>query len=72
MVTQAMHVIGDKHQVILLCDSWYPKAEILTLVEQYDNLHLICNVRSDTYYMTFLLHLQENQVVLKNVENVYH
>lgn len=48
MVTQAMHVIGDKHQVILLCDSWYPKAEILTLVEQYDNLHLICNIRSDT------------------------
>ncbi len=47
MVAQAMHVIGSKHQVILLCDSWYPKAEILTLVEQYDNLHLICNVRSD-------------------------
>ena len=48
MVTQAMHVIGAKHQVILLCDSWYPKAEIIKLIEQYDNLHLICNIRSDT------------------------
>ena len=48
MVEQAIQVIGSKHQVILLCDSWYPKAEITELIERYDNLHLICNVRSDT------------------------
>ena len=48
LVEQAMKVIGSNHQVILLCDSWYPKAEITELIEHYDNLHLICNVRSDT------------------------
>ena len=26
----------------------YPKAEITELIKRYDNLHLICNVRSDT------------------------
>jgi len=48
LVKQAMNVIGSNRQVILLCDSWYPKAEITELIECYDNLHLICNVRSDT------------------------
>ena len=48
LVEQAMKVIGAERQVILLCDSWYPKAEITELIERYDNLHLICNVRIDT------------------------
>ena len=48
MIEQAMKVIGTKRQVILLCDSWYPKAEITELVERYDNLDMICNVRIDT------------------------
>jgi hypothetical protein len=43
MVEQAIKVIGMERQVILLCDSWYPKAEITELVERYDNLHLICH-----------------------------
>jgi len=32
----------------LLCDSWYPKGEVLETVEAYDNLELIANVRADT------------------------
>ena len=48
MVAQTMHVIGTQRQVILLCDSWYPKVEVAELVDCYENLHLICNVRSDT------------------------
>lgn len=48
IVEQTMKVIGTEHQVILLCDSWYPKAEIAELVERYDNLDMICNVRIDT------------------------
>lgn len=48
LVEQAVNVIGSNRQVILLCDSWYPKAEITELIERYDNLALICNVRSDT------------------------
>lgn len=48
LVQQAMKVIGSQRQVILLCDSWYPKAEVAYLVNQFENLELICNVRNDT------------------------
>lgn len=48
LVQQAMKVIGSQHQVFLLCDSWYPKAEVAGLVNQFENLELICNARSDT------------------------
>ena len=37
-----------KRNVILCCDSWYPKAEITQLPEEFENLDIICNVRSDT------------------------
>lgn len=43
-----MKAIGPERQMLLLCDSWYPKAEVLTLVEQFENLEMVCNVRVDT------------------------
>ena len=43
-----MKAIGPERQVILLCDSWYPKAEVAALVEQFENLEMVCNVRVDT------------------------
>ena len=48
LVAQAMKAIGSERQVILLCDSWYPKAEVASLVEQFENLEMVCNVRADT------------------------
>ena len=48
LVKEVMEVIGSKRNVCLCCDSWYPKAEITELPQQYDNLDLICNVRHDT------------------------
>lgn len=48
MVRNAMQVIGKKHQVILCCDSWYPKEPITALPNEYSNLTLICNARIDT------------------------
>ena len=48
MVTEVMEVIGNKRNVCLCCDSWYPKAEITQLPKKYDNLALISNVRHDT------------------------
>ena len=48
LVSQAMKVIGPKRQVILLCDSWYPKAEVVSLVEPFENLEMVANVRVDT------------------------
>ena len=43
-----MKAIGTEKKVLLCCDSWYPKAEILELPESFENLDIICNVRSDT------------------------
>ena len=48
LAAQAMKAIGPERQVILLCDSWYPKAEVVALVEQFDNLEMVCNARVDT------------------------
>ncbi len=48
LVKLAMQEIGKEKNVILCCDSWYPKAEITELPEEFENLNIICNVRSDT------------------------
>ena len=43
-----MGAIGHGRQVILLCDSWYPKAEVVSLVGRFGNLGMVCNIRVDT------------------------
>jgi len=48
LVRLAVKAIGTERKVILCCDSWYPKAEITELPEEFENLDIICNVRSDT------------------------
>ena len=48
LVKDVMNVIDSKRNVCLLCDSWYPKAEITELPQKYENLAIICNVRHDT------------------------
>ncbi len=48
LAAQAMKAIGPERQGILLCDSWYPKAEVTALVEQFENLEMVCNARVDT------------------------
>jgi len=48
LVQQAMKVIGGQRQVFVLCDSWYPKAEVADLVNHFKNLDFICNARIDT------------------------
>ena len=48
IVRNAMRIIGVDRQVILCCDSWYPKASVVHLVDEFDNLAIIANVRSDT------------------------
>jgi hypothetical protein len=48
LVRLAMKAIGTEKKVLLCCDSWYPKAEITQLPEEFENLDIICNVRSDT------------------------
>ncbi len=48
MIRSVMAAFDPCQQVILLCDSWYPKGEIPGLVEEFPNLEIICGVRSDT------------------------
>ena len=48
LVRSAMSVIGTTRQVILCCDSWYPKDCVKRLIDECPNLTMICNVRVDT------------------------
>lgn len=48
MVREAVSVFSSDRQVFLLCDSWYPKAEVAGLVDEFDNLDIICSARIDT------------------------
>ena len=47
LAAQAMKAIGPERQVILLCDRWYPKAEVAAFVEQFENLEMVCNASVD-------------------------
>lgn len=47
MIEEIYLHIKDKYEVVILCDSWYPKGELLDLHEKY-NIPFICAVRSDT------------------------
>lgn len=48
MVRSVMPELSSCGQVILLCDSWYPKKPVTGLVEEFKNLGMICCARSDT------------------------
>ena len=48
MVHSVMAELSFVRQVILLCDSWYPKKPVTTLVTEFKNLEMICCTRSDT------------------------
>ena len=46
MVRQVMPEFRDKKNVIILCDSWYVKQNLVSIVDEYENLDLIGNARS--------------------------
>ena len=48
MVRQAMPEFSNKKNVIILCDSWYVKKNLVSIVDKYENLDLIGNARSDS------------------------
>lgn len=48
MVRQVMPELQKKKNVIILCDSWYMKQNLVSIVEEYPNLDLIGNARSDS------------------------
>ena len=52
MVQCAMETIGADRQVFLLCDRWYPKGCVASLVNEFHNLDIICSARIDTVMYT--------------------
>ena len=48
MVRKAMRQLSQERNVIILCDSWYVKKGLVSIVEEYENLELIGNARSDS------------------------
>lgn len=48
MVRQAMPELQEKTNVIILCDSWYTKGDLVSVVDEYPNLGLIGNARYDS------------------------
>ena len=48
MVCQVMPEFSQQKNVIILCDSWYMKQNLVSIIEEYENLDLIGNARSDS------------------------
>lgn len=41
--------LSAQRSVIILCDSWYAKKDLLCIVDEYANLDVICNANSVIY-----------------------
>ena len=48
LIDMAMKALVDHPMVILLCDSWYPKGDVVKAVKRHKNLEMIANARVDT------------------------
>lgn len=48
MVRRVMPNLSAIRNVILLCDSWYAKKNLVSIVHEYENLDIICNARNDS------------------------
>ncbi len=48
MVRQVMPELSEKKNVIILCDSWYTKSSLVSVVDEYPNLDLVGNARYDS------------------------
>ena len=50
MIRQVMPEFHSKDHVIILCDSWYTKQNLVSIVDEYPNLDLIANEKIGDYY----------------------
>ena len=48
MIRQVMPEFRSRNHVIILCDSWYTKQNLVSIVDEYPNLDLIGNARIDS------------------------
>ena len=69
MIRQVMPEFHSKDYVIIPCDSWYTKQNLVSIVDEYPNPDLIGNARSDsvmydlTYVHLFVCKISENILV---------
>ena len=43
-----MSEFSAQKNIIILCDSWYAKKDLVCVVDEYSNLDVICNARNDS------------------------
>ena len=48
MIRQVMPEFHSKDHIIILCDSWYTKQNLVSIADEYPNLDLIDNARIDS------------------------
>lgn len=48
MIRQVTPEFTEKKNVIILCDSWYVKKNLVSIVDDYENLDLIGNARANS------------------------
>lgn len=48
MIRQIMPELRSEKNVVILCDSWYAKKNLVRIVEDYPNLDVVCNARCDS------------------------
>ena len=48
MIRQVMPEFSGRKNVIILCDSWYVKKNLVSIIDEYENLDIIGNARSDS------------------------
>ena len=53
MIRQVMPEFLSKEHVIILCDSWYTKKNLVSIIDEYPNLDLIGNARIDSVMYDF-------------------
>ena len=69
MIRQVMPEFHSKDHVIIPCDSWYTKQNLVSIVDEYPNPDLIGNARSAsvmydlTYVYFFVCKISENILV---------
>ena len=61
----------SKDHVIILCDSWYTKQNLVSIVDEYPNLDLIGNARIDSVIYDLAPARTGHRGVLPNMENVF-
>ena len=69
MIRQVMPEFLSKEHVIILCDSWYTKKNLVSIIDEYPNLDLIGNARIDLSCMISLLNGLGAEDVLPSMEN---